>query len=100
MKWDVVDNKAPVELTNLNAAVTNLVFVSPFAKAETKSVRTQTIVKPNTAERAYTVTTLLEADLRDKTKVDEVVGETGFSRETLERAVVEFQMALAEKEGE
>lgn len=100
MKWDVVDNKAPVELTNLNAAVTNLVFVSPFAKNRVEATRTSTIVKPNQAERAYTVTTQLEADLRSQTRVDELVGSTGFSQLALESAIAEFQQALAEKEVE
>lgn len=101
MKWDVVDNKAPVELTNLNAAVTNLVFVPPaFSFKEKVATKTTTIIKPNQAERAYTVTTQLEADLRSKTRVDELVNSTGFSRLALENAVVAFQEALAEKEGE
>ncbi|KAK3389136.1 WD40-repeat-containing domain protein [Sordaria brevicollis] len=101
MKWDVVDNKAPVELTNLNAAVTNLVFVPPAFSAKDKmATKTTTIVKPNQAERAYTVTTQLEADLRSRTRVDELVNSTGFSRLALENAVAAFQEALAEKEGE
>ncbi|KAK3495563.1 WD40-repeat-containing domain protein [Neurospora crassa] len=101
MKWDVVDNKAPVELTNLNAAVTNLVFVSPFeSKGGNKATKTSTIVKPNQAERAYTVTTQLEADLRSPTRVDELVSSTGFSQQALENAIAEFQQALAEKKYE
>lgn len=101
MKWDVVDNKAPVELTNLNAAVTNLVFVSPFeAKGGNEPTKTLTIVKPNQAERAYTVTTQLEADLRSPTRVDELVNSTGFSQQALENAIATFQQALAEKEYE
>ncbi|KAK1775345.1 WD40-repeat-containing domain protein [Copromyces sp. CBS 386.78] len=100
MKWDVVDNKAPVELTNLNAAVTNLVFVSPFAKNKVEATKTSTIVKPNQVERAYTVTTQLEADLRSQTRVDELVNSTGFSQQALENAIAEFQQALAEKDVE
>lgn len=101
MKWDVVNNKAPVELTNLNAAVTNLVFVPPtFSDKGKTAVKTTTIVKPNQAERAYTVTTQLEADLRSKTRVDELMNSTGFSQLALEKAVAAFREALAEKEGE
>ncbi|KAK3363297.1 WD40-repeat-containing domain protein [Lasiosphaeria hispida] len=99
LKWDVADNKTPVELTNLNAAVTNLAFTSPFP-AE-KATKTVTIVKPSQAERAYTFTAQLESHQGSETKFDMLLNSTGFPQEALENAIAALeQPATTESVGE
>ncbi|KAK5662819.1 hypothetical protein OQA88_6230 [Cercophora sp. LCS_1] len=94
LKWDVADNKTPVELTNLNAAVTNLVFVSPFAVQ--KPVKAVTIVKPSQAERSYTFSGQLESHLGSKSRFDRLLATPGFSQDTLLQAIEAFEQSAAE----
>lgn len=90
LKWDIAENKTPVVVTNLNAAVTNLVFCPPF-KMDSAS-QTPAIVKPSAlAGRSYTLTTMLgtaPASSQQDTRFDTLLNTPGFSRDVLENAVV------------
>lgn len=90
LKWDVANNRTPTELTNVNAAVTNLVFVSPFGSAGGKSTRPLMIVKPSQAERAYTFSAQLNSDPNPESTFDTLLNTAGFSQEVLEKAIAEF----------
>lgn len=93
LKWDVADNKTPLELASLNAAVTNLVFVPPFpVRRPTKTV---TIVKPSQAERTYTFTAELESYCSPESSFDLLLNTPGFSQETLERAIAQLEQPAA-----
>lgn len=98
LKWDVADNKTPVELANLNAAVTNLVFTPPFPIE--KNTKAATIVKPSQAERTYTFTAQLESHLDSETRFESLLNTPGFSRETLENAIASLEQPAAESVGE
>ncbi|KAK0628186.1 WD40-repeat-containing domain protein [Bombardia bombarda] len=93
LKWDVADNKTPVQLANLNAAITNLVFVSPFPTE--RPTKPFNIIKPSQAERTYTFTAQLEADLSPETRFDSLLNSAGFSQEDLENAITAFQQPAA-----
>ena len=93
LKWDVADNKTPLELASLSAAVTNLVFVPPFpVRRPTKIV---TIVKPSQAERTYTFTAELESYRSPGSSFDSLLNTPGFSQETLERAIAQLEQPAA-----
>lgn len=94
LKWDVADNKTPVEVANLNAAVTNIVFLSPFP--ETKLIMAPTIVKPNQAERNYTLTAQFNSELGAQTRFDALLNTPGFSQAVLEGAVAALQQPTAD----
>lgn len=94
LKWDVADNKTPVELVNLNAAVTNIVFVPPFPVQ--KPTKTVTIVKPSQAERKYTFSGQLDSHLGPKSRFDLLLETPGFSQETLINAIAAFEQPPAE----
>lgn len=94
LKWDVADNKTPVEVANLNAAVTNIVFLSPFP--EPKLVAAPTIVKPNQAERNYTLTAQFGADLGAQSRFDALLKTPGFSQGVLDDAIAALQQPAAE----
>ncbi|KAK3693640.1 WD40-repeat-containing domain protein [Podospora appendiculata] len=89
LKWDIADNKTPVELANLNAAVTNLAFVSPFPTQ--KTTMALAVVKPSQAERTYTFTAQLESDLNPETRFDALFNSAGFSQQALEDAIAAFE---------
>lgn len=98
MKWDIAENKSPVELANLNAAVTNIAFVSPFpAEKPTKTVN---IVKPSQAERAYTFTAQFDTFQASATRLDSLVTASGFPREAMESAIAAFYQPAAESAGD
>ncbi|KAM7205298.1 Pre-rRNA-processing protein crb3/ipi3 [Rhypophila sp. PSN 637] len=89
LKWDVADNKTPTELTNVNAAITNIAFVPPFPSAD-KSTKPLTIIKPSQAERAYTFSAQLTSDLNSESTFETLLNTAGFSQEVLENAIAEF----------
>ncbi|KAL1843272.1 hypothetical protein VTJ49DRAFT_2381 [Mycothermus thermophilus] len=88
LRWDVAENKSPVELANLNAAVTNIVFISPFP--EGKPTKTVNIVKPSQAERSYTFTTQFEPLKAESAKFDSLLTGPGFPQDTMEAAIAAF----------
>lgn len=99
--WNLGDSSANTsqrELANLNAAVTNLVFVSPLSSAGPTKV--WTIVKPTQAERSYTLTTQFETDLAADTKFNSLLNAPGFSQEVLDRAVLAFQQPASSSGGD
>lgn len=98
LKWDVADNRTPVELANLNAAVTNIAFISPLPGKTT--TKTPTIVKPTQATRNYTFTTQLESELEPETRFDSMLTATGFPADILENAIAAFEQPSAGSAGE
>lgn len=88
MQWDMVANKSPVELANLNAAVTNVVFLSPFSSD--KPTTTVNIVKPSQAERSYTLAVQFDSYSSADTRFESLLNTPGFSHQTLEDAVAAF----------
>ncbi|KAJ4298749.1 Pre-rRNA-processing protein ipi3 [Collariella sp. IMI 366227] len=98
MRWDIAENKSPVELANLNAAVTNVAFVSPF-RAD-KPTTTVTVTKPSQAERAYTFTTQFDSYTASENRFDSLLNATGFPQETMESAVAAFCQPAAESSGD
>lgn len=98
MRWDISGNKSPVELANLNAAVTNITSVSPFPTD--KPSKTVTITKPSQAERAYTFATQFESFSPCESRFDSLLNATGFPQEALESAVSAFYQPAAESSGD
>lgn len=98
MRWDIAENKSPVELANLNAAVTNIAFVSPFPTD--KPTKTVTITKPSQAERAYTFTGQFEPSSASETRFDSLLNATGFPENTMENAIAAFYQPVAESAGD
>lgn len=90
--WAMTDRTAhsgPKELTNLNAAVTNIVFTSPLS-ADALTTKALTVVKPSQAQRAYNFSAQFEADLTPETQFRQMVKAPGFARDTLDEAIAAF----------
>lgn len=90
--WAITDKSAssgPKELTNLNAAVTNIVFVPPLAAAA-PAYKAWTVVKPAQAQRAYNLSAQFEVDLAPETSFTKMVKAPGFTQETLDAAISAF----------
>lgn len=90
--WSVTDRQASSgakELTNLNAAVTNIILDPPLSHGSSPT-KAWNIVKPSQVQRAYTFTAQFEADLRSETQFRAMLKTPGFSDETLESAISTF----------
>lgn len=90
--WGISDKQASngaKELTNLNAAVTNIILDPPLSHGS-RPTRAWNIVKPSQIQRAYTFTAQFEADLRSETRFHAMLKTPGFSDETLENAISTF----------
>jgi pre-rRNA-processing protein IPI3 len=98
LRWDIAENKSPVELANLNAAVTNIAFISPFPTH--RPTKTVTITKPTQAERIYTFTGQFESYSAPETRFDSLLGAASFPQDTLESAIAAFYQPAAESAGD
>lgn len=90
--WGITDRTAssgPKELTNVNAAVTNIVFVPPLSPAA-PATKAWTVVKPAQVQRAYNFSAQFEADLTPETTFTTMVKAPGFSQDTLDTAIAAF----------
>ncbi|KAJ0123602.1 WD domain-containing protein [Diaporthe amygdali] len=77
------------ELTNLNAAVTNIILDPPLSRGS-RPTKAWNVVKPSQVQHAYTFTAQFEADLRSETQFHAKLKTPGFSNETLENAISAF----------
>lgn len=90
LRWNLAPSAPPVQLTNLNSAVTNLVF-SPVL-SEKKQIRPHAVVKPNQAQKQHIFTAQLQACGDPKpSRLDEMLNAQGFSEKTIEEALIAFQ---------
>ncbi|KAK4458290.1 WD40-repeat-containing domain protein [Cladorrhinum samala] len=94
LRWDITENKTPVELANLNAAVTNVLFVSPFPSG--KPTKTVNIIKPSQAEKAYVFAAQLDQLTEDsESRFDSLLNANGFPTAAIEEAIAAFQQPTA-----
>lgn len=90
--WNISDKQASngaKELTNLNAAVTNIILDPPLSRTS-RPTKAWNIIKPSQVRRAYTLTTQFESDLRSETRLRAMLKTPGFSNETIENAIHTF----------
>ena len=98
LRWTLASNGHPTEMANLNAAVTNLVFMPLLP--ERKLVKPGTIVKPNQNLRQYTFNAQLEKDLAHDTNFSRMLNANGFSPSTIERALLSFDAPTGAEDAE
>lgn len=89
----------PVELADLNAAVSNVVFVPPLPRPRLTSA--PTVVKPAATGPGYSFTAQLEGDLGGgrQSRFDRLLGTPGFGQDVLEQAVLAFQQQQQQPAG-
>lgn len=87
-RWTLADNSHPTELANLNASVTNLIFTPLLSDKE--FCQAINVVKPNQAQRQYTLSAQLEGDLDSNTRFNQMLNSKGFSAGTIAQALESF----------
>lgn len=88
LQWELTDKAQPSEVANLNAAVTNMAFVSPF-KNKTSSHQVTSVVKPNLSQRQYTLTAQLASEPAASRFFD-MMNSQGFSEDIIQQALQSF----------
>ncbi|KAI1430515.1 WD domain-containing protein [Xylaria sp. CBS 124048] len=88
-RWDLSSRADSTELANLNAAVSNISFVSPLPSQ--KSTQPVTVVKPFLGSRSYTFTSQIELDMASETRFSKSLASNGIPQDILEQAILAFQ---------
>ncbi|KAI1648313.1 WD40 repeat-like protein [Daldinia loculata] len=98
LRWDLSSRADSTELTNLNASVTNIVFVSPLPTSRpTKPVA---VVKPFLGSRSYNFTSQLDSDISEDTKFSRMLKSSGLPHDVLEQAILAFQTPAEDTVGD
>ncbi|KAI0551419.1 WD40-repeat-containing domain protein [Xylaria curta] len=88
-RWDLSSRADSTELASLNAAVTNIKFVSPLASSN--PTRPMTVVKPFLGNRSYNFSSRIESDTVGETRFSKMLNSNGIPQEMLEQAILSFQ---------
>jgi pre-rRNA-processing protein IPI3 len=73
----------------LNAAVTNINFVSPVPL--TRPTRATAVVKPFLGSRSYNFTSQMDSDMVGETRFSKMLNSNGIPQSILEQAILAFQ---------
>ncbi|KIE00743.1 WD40 repeat-like-containing domain protein, partial [Metarhizium majus ARSEF 297] len=84
LHWSLIDNSHPTELANLNASVTNLVYL-PLLSPK-KPCKVASVVKPNQSQRQYSITAQLEGDFGEGSRFSYMLNSTGLPVDVVESA--------------
>ncbi|TGJ81164.1 hypothetical protein E0Z10_g7610 [Xylaria hypoxylon] len=88
-RWDLSSRADSTELASLNAAVTNITFVSPLSSP--RPTRPTAIVKPFLGNRSYNFTSQIDSDIVNETRFSKMLTSSGLPRDMLEQAILAFQ---------
>ncbi|KAI1500645.1 WD40-repeat-containing domain protein [Biscogniauxia marginata] len=98
LRWDLSSRADSTELANLNASVTNIIFVSPLSSPRpTKPVA---VVKPFLGSRSYNFTSQLDTNMVEDTRFSKMLGSNGIPTDTLEQAILAFQEHVGHGNGD
>ncbi|KAI0897397.1 putative ribosomal assembly complex component Ipi3 [Annulohypoxylon nitens] len=97
-RWDLSSRADSTELANLNASVTNIVFVSPLPSPRpTKPVN---VIKPFLGSRSYDFTSQLDSDMVEDTRFSKMLKSNGLPQDVLEQAILAFQSPAEDTVGD
>ncbi|KAI1827732.1 WD domain-containing protein [Xylaria intraflava] len=88
-RWDLSSRADSTELANLNAAITNIAFVSPLPSP--RPTRPTAVVKPFLGSRSYTFTSQIDSDAGSETRFSRALTSNGIPQDMLEQAILAFQ---------
>ncbi|KAI0405514.1 WD40-repeat-containing domain protein [Xylaria palmicola] len=92
-RWDLSSRADSTELASLNAAVTNVTFVSPLPPP--KPTRPVAVVKPFLGNRSYNFTARMDSDAVRETRFSKMLASSGMPQDVLEQAILAFQEPAA-----
>ncbi|KAI1090070.1 putative ribosomal assembly complex component Ipi3 [Rostrohypoxylon terebratum] len=98
LRWDLSSRADSTELTNLNASVTNVVFVTPLPSP--RPTRPVAVVKPFLGSRSYDFTSQLDSDMVEDTRFSKMLNSNGLPQDVLEQAILAFQAPAEDTVGD
>ncbi|KAI5867616.1 WD40 repeat-like protein [Durotheca rogersii] len=99
LRWDLSSRADSTELTNLNASITNVVFISPLPAP--RPTRPVTVIKPFLGSRTYNFTSQLDSELAgEDTRFSRMLSSKGFPSDVLEQAIIAFQTPAEDPVGD
>jgi pre-rRNA-processing protein IPI3 len=93
IKWDAGPQKFSVEVTDLNAPITNLIMLSPFSKEF--PVRAVNVVKPRVGQGDHTLTGQFVGSLAGESEFEKALYGFGIPSEMLETGALELSRPVA-----
>ncbi|KAI0487606.1 WD40-repeat-containing domain protein [Xylaria cf. heliscus] len=97
-RWDLSSRADSTELASLNAAVTNINFVSPLSSS--RPTQPMTVVKPFLGNRSYNFTARIDSDLVNETRFSKMLNSSGIPQDVLEQAILSFQEPVSSTAGD
>ncbi|KAI1124836.1 WD40-repeat-containing domain protein [Nemania abortiva] len=97
-RWDLSSRADSTELASLNAAVTNVTFVSPLSSP--KPTRPTAVVKPFLGNWSYNLTSQINSDMVDETRFSKMLASNGVPQDMLEQAILAFQEPTSNAAGD
>ncbi|KAI1154373.1 WD40-repeat-containing domain protein [Nemania diffusa] len=97
-RWDLSSRADSTELASLNAAITNITFISPLSSP--KPTRPTAVVKPFLGNRTYNFTSQINSDLVNETRFSRMLGASGIPQDILEQAILAFQEPTSNAAGD
>lgn len=88
-RWDLSSRADSTELASLNAAITNIAFVSPLSSQ--KPTRPLTIIRPFLGNRSYNFTSQINTDMANETRFSKMLASNGIPQDMLDQAILAFQ---------
>ncbi|KAI1184877.1 WD40-repeat-containing domain protein [Nemania serpens] len=88
-RWDLSSRADSTELASLNAAITNITFVSPLSSPS--PTRPTTVVKPFLGNRSYNFTSQMHSDMVNETRSSKLLTSNGIPQDMVEQAILAFQ---------
>ncbi|KAI0458106.1 WD40-repeat-containing domain protein [Xylaria acuta] len=88
-RWDLSSRADSTELASLNAAVTNINFVSPLSPSN--PTQPIAVVKPFLGNRSYNFTSRIKSDIVGNTRFSKMLNSSGIPQDMLEQAILSFQ---------
>ncbi|XDG07714.1 hypothetical protein ABKA04_007329 [Annulohypoxylon sp. FPYF3050] len=97
-RWDLSSRADSTELANLNASVTNIVFVSPLPSP--RPIKPVNVIKPFLGSRSYDFTSQLDSDMVEDTRFSKMLKSNGLPQDVLEQAILAFQSPAEDTVGD
>ncbi|KAI1641480.1 WD40-repeat-containing domain protein [Biscogniauxia mediterranea] len=98
LRWDLSSRADSTEVANLNASITNIVFVSPLPSQ--RPTKPGVVIKPFLGSRSYNFTSQLDTDMVDDTRFTNIISSSGIPTDALEQAILAFQEPIGHNIGD
>ena len=98
LRWNLSASGQASEVADLNAPVTNVMFLPLFTEAQ--STKSHSVIKPSQTGRSYTFTAQINSDMGKPSRLENCLATTGFPKEVLDNAINGLQQPQTSSGGD